>query len=144
MRTVKRRIHQLEAVYNVTAQVYAFYLVDADVYQVVHGAPREYLAGCAVLATLPDGAHCKDAGNHGDVGGTMNLRQRRIQQLERQARRTHQSFEVWIGGEDDDNMLGPNGEGMSVAEFERRYPGAVDIGGTRPPMVPNAPNAYKE
>ncbi len=43
MRTVKRRIHQLEAAYNVTAQVYAFYLVDADVYQVVHGAPREYL-----------------------------------------------------------------------------------------------------
>ncbi len=74
----------------------------------------------------------------------MNPKHRRIQQLEQQARRTHRSFEVWIGGENDDDMLGPNGEVMSVAEFERRYPDAVDIGGTRPPMVPNAPNAYKE
>ncbi len=65
----------------------------------------------------------------------MNLRHRRIQRLERHARRTHQSFEVWIGGEDDDDMLGPNGKVMSVAEFEHLYPDAIDIGGTLPPMV---------
>ncbi len=58
----------------------------------------------------------------------MNLRQQRIQRLERHARRTHQSFEVWIGGENDDDMLGPNGEVMSVAEFKERYPDAINIG----------------
>jgi hypothetical protein len=56
----------------------------------------------------------------------MNPRQRRIQQLEQQARRTHQSFQVWIGGDDD--MLGPNGEVVSQAEFRERYPDAIEIG----------------
>ncbi len=64
----------------------------------------------------------------------MNPKHRRIQRLERHARRTHQSFEVWIGGANDEDMLGPNGEGMSVAEFEHLYPDAVNIGGTLPPM----------
>ncbi len=58
----------------------------------------------------------------------MNLRHQRIQRLERHARRTHRSFEVWIGGENDEDMLGPNGEGMSVAEFKERYPDAINIG----------------
>jgi len=57
----------------------------------------------------------------------MHTRRRRIQQLEQHAQPTHRSFEVWVGtGEDD--MLGPNGEILSLAEFERRYPDAVDIG----------------
>ena len=38
MPTRRRRIQHLEAAYNVTAQVYAFYLVDADAYHVVLGA----------------------------------------------------------------------------------------------------------
>jgi hypothetical protein len=50
---------------------------------------------------------------------------------------------VWVGIGDDD-VLGPNGEVMSLVEFEDLYPDAVDIGGTFPPMVPNEPNAYKE
>ncbi len=53
MRTVKRRIHQLEAAYNVTAQVYAFHLVDADAYQVVLGAPRERLPAALFWQRYP-------------------------------------------------------------------------------------------
>ncbi len=78
------------------------------------------------------------------TGATMNKHlQSHLLRMEQQAQPTHRSFEVWVGtGEND--MLGPNGEILSLAEFDERFPDAVDIGGTRPPMVPNEPNAYKE
>ncbi len=53
---------------------------------------------------------------------------RRLHQLEQQAHPTHRSFEVWVGTNEDD-MLGPTGEIISLAEFERRYPDAIDISG---------------
>ncbi len=53
MRTVKRRVHQLEAAYNVKAQVYAIHLVDVDAYQVVLGAPREYLPAALFWERYP-------------------------------------------------------------------------------------------
>jgi hypothetical protein len=51
----------------------------------------------------------------------------RLARLEaQQAKPPHRTFEVWVGtGEDD--LLGPNGDVMSVAEFERRYPHAMSI-----------------
>ena len=42
-----------------------------------------------------------------------------------------EGFEVWVGTGDDD-MLGPNGEIMSRAEFEVRYPDAIDMSGPVP------------
>ncbi len=48
-----RRLQQLEAAYNVTAQVYAFHLVDADAYQVVHGAPQEQLPAALFWQRYP-------------------------------------------------------------------------------------------
>jgi hypothetical protein len=53
MPTRRRRIQHLEAAYNVTAQVYAFYLVDADAYQVVLGAPREHLPAALFWERYP-------------------------------------------------------------------------------------------
>ena len=64
----------------------------------------------------------------------MNARQRRIQQLEQQAQPPYQPFEVWLG-EGDDDVMGPNGEVMSLAEFREHYPDAVEISG---------PHTYKE
>ncbi len=60
--------------------------------------------------------------------------EKRLQRAEQQAQPTHQSFEVWLSGMDDD-VLRPNGEVLSLAEFERRYTDAIDIGG---------PHTYKE
>ncbi len=40
-------------------------------------------------------------------------------------------FTLWVGTGDDD-LLGPNGELLTLAEFERRYPDAVDLGGPDP------------
>ena len=37
---------------------------------------------------------------------------------------------MWVGAGEDD-MLGLDGEVISLAEFERRYPDAVAIGGPR-------------
>jgi hypothetical protein len=37
-------------------------------------------------------------------------------------------YELWVGTGDDD-MLSPTGEVISLAEFERRYPDAIDLGG---------------
>lgn len=57
----------------------------------------------------------------------MNAKNRRIHQLEQQAQPTHRPFEVWVGtGEDD--MLGPNGEVMSLAEFRERNSDTIEIG----------------
>ncbi len=53
MPTRLRRIQQLEAAYNVKAQVYAFYLVYANAYQVVHGAPRERLPAALFWERYP-------------------------------------------------------------------------------------------
>ncbi len=56
---------------------------------------------------------------------------KRLDALEAQTQPQHRAFEVWVGtGEDD--MLGPDGEVISLAEFERRYPDAIDIGGPLP------------
>ncbi len=60
--------------------------------------------------------------------------EKRLQRAEQQAQPTHHSFEVWLSGMEDD-VLGPNGEVMSLAEFRDRYPDAIDIGG---------PHTYKE
>lgn len=43
MRTVKRRIHHLEAASSSNAPVYAIYLADTDAYQLVMGAGDERL-----------------------------------------------------------------------------------------------------
>ncbi len=48
-----RRIQRLEAVHSVNAPVYAIYLVDADAYQVVHGAPREHLPAALFWQRYP-------------------------------------------------------------------------------------------
>ncbi len=53
MPTRLRRIQQLEAAHNVTAQVYAFYLVYANAYQVVLGAPRERLPAAQFWQRYP-------------------------------------------------------------------------------------------
>jgi hypothetical protein len=53
MPTRRRRIQHLEAAYNVTVQVYAFYLVDVDAYQVVLGAPREHLPAALFWERYP-------------------------------------------------------------------------------------------
>ncbi len=58
----------------------------------------------------------------------MRTLERRLAALETQ-HRGPEGFEVWIG---DDPMYGPNGEQMSRAEFESRYPDAIDIGGPLP------------
>ena len=53
MNTQLRRIQQLEAVHSATMQVYAFYVADADAYQVVHGAPPEKLPAALFWQRYP-------------------------------------------------------------------------------------------
>jgi hypothetical protein len=38
-----------------------------------------------------------------------------------------QCYEVWVG-QDDDTLLGPDGEVVSSEAFDARYPEVVDIG----------------
>ncbi len=59
---------------------------------------------------------------------SMRTLERRLAALELQ-QRGPEGFEVWIGGEDGRDMLGPNGETMSQAEYAELYPDSIDIGG---------------
>jgi hypothetical protein len=56
----------------------------------------------------------------------MKTIDRRLQALEQQQHGAA-GFAVWVGGEDDTDMLGPNGETMSRAAFDVLYPDAVDL-----------------
>ncbi len=60
----------------------------------------------------------------------MRTLERRLHALEQQ-QRGPEGFEVWVGTEDDD-MLGPNGEQLSRAEFDALYREVIDIGGPVP------------
>ncbi len=55
----------------------------------------------------------------------MRTLERRLAVLEQQ-HRGPVGFAIWIG---DDPVLGPNGEELSRAEFDERYPDAIKIGG---------------
>ncbi len=56
----------------------------------------------------------------------------RLQRAEAQVRAGdgYQTFELWLGGEDDDTLVGPSGEVLTIAEFARRYPDAISIDGS--------------
>ncbi len=57
----------------------------------------------------------------------MRTLERRLAALERQYSGP-EGFEVWVGTGDGD-VLGPNGETMSQAEYAELYPDSIDIGG---------------
>ncbi len=53
----------------------------------------------------------------------------RLARVEAQAQPDWEPFEVWLGGEEYGTLEGPHGEVLTLAEFERRYPDAVDLSG---------------
>ena len=50
----------------------------------------------------------------------------RLRRLEQQTQPRHGGFELWLSG-DTGEMIGPDGEVLTLEEFERRYPDAVSI-----------------
>ena len=57
----------------------------------------------------------------------MRTLERRLQVLEQQ-QTGPEGFEIWIGGDDGRDLLGPNGKTLSRADFDVLYPDAIVIG----------------
>ncbi len=58
----------------------------------------------------------------------MKTLQRRLEALEQQ-HGDNGGYEIWLGTGEGDDLIGPNDEILSAAEFEARSPNAIDIGG---------------